>query len=565
MKQPKKLFFIFLILMALVFSGCQKENDVTIDSNEGSSTQTVTISDSESKTIPTDNSDSATTEPTATTEPDIESATESTEPTTESTESADTQTTTSGTEQATIAPVVENSTENGLLSDAYKQIYKSLNLDAEGQAEFVEKIEKEFSIPVISIATKDKQNIVSREKYVQCAVDVFSCDENLQLYGVSAGIKLRGNSTAFYGDAELVLENQVPYRIKFDTKTSMQGLNDGAKCKNWVLLKSNWNLIMDYTAFKMADKIIENYSSDCELVAVYVNQEFMGIYVLCEQNQVNENRVDVTEVPKDYKGTDIGYFVEIDNYAGSDPGDYYFYVSYCNATLTDIEGTSRALVGADYTIKNDIYSQTQVEFISKYINSVFYIMYEAIENENYLTFDKNYNTVKSSYTNARDTISAVADLESIVNMYILYEMVHDYDCGEGSFYMCVDFSKNSKYPKLTFICPWDFNWAYSDEPEGCYYAAAFNRMSFVNDLGDRSNPWFILLNTEQWFVDMVKSRWQELSGRELIKSVLDEINEKIDTYATDYNKKEEYAVACAKDVIKWVSRRARWLDGIWGK
>ena len=58
----------------------------------------------------------------------------------------------------------------------------------------------------------------------------------------SAGIKVRGNSSAYYGDVSQILANKVPYRIKFDKKTNMLGLNNGAECKSWVLLKSDWEL-----------------------------------------------------------------------------------------------------------------------------------------------------------------------------------------------------------------------------------------------------------------------------------------------------------------------------------
>ena len=44
--------------------------------------------------------------------------------------------------------------------------------------------------------------------------------------------------------------------------------------------------------------------------------------------------------------------------------------------------------------------------------------------------------------------------------------------------MCVDFSKDSKCPKLKFTSPWDFNWAYNDSTEK-YYAGAFTDKNFV--------------------------------------------------------------------------------------
>ena len=101
-------------------------------------------------------------------------------------------------------------------------------------------------------------------------------------------------------------------------------------------------------------------------------------------------------------------------------------------------------------------------------------------------------------------------------MYILYEIVHDYDCGEGSFFMCVDFSENSTCPKLKFTSPWDFNWAYNDSTE-VYHAAAFTAQSFVNQYGDRSNPWFIVLMKQDWFQNRVKEKWTEMNEDKLMQ------------------------------------------------
>lgn len=95
--------------------------------------------------------------------------------------------------------------------------------------------------------------IASRKKYTSCVVDVFNCDEKLEINEASAGIKVRGNSSAYYGDVSQILANKVPYRIKFDKKTNMLGLNNGAECKSWVLLKSDWDLIRNDIAFRLAE------------------------------------------------------------------------------------------------------------------------------------------------------------------------------------------------------------------------------------------------------------------------------------------------------------------------
>ena len=171
--------------------------------------------------------------------------------------------------------------------------------------------------------------------------------------------------------------------------------------------------------------------------------------------------------------------------------------------------------------------------------------------------------MNSNFKNAKDTVNAVVDLESIVNMYILDEIVHDYDCGEGSFFMCVDFSANSKCKKLRFTAPWDFNWAYNDEAKNKYWAGAFCKQSFVNQYGDRTNPWYVLLASEDWFMDLVKEKWTELNKSKAIRNAIkDEINQ-IETYKDDLNFVEEWATGSAYNVIYWVYDRLDWLDKVW--
>lgn len=446
-----------------------------------------------------------------------------------------------------------------------EQRYYVYGIDKEKQEAYYNKISN-IKLPIIHISTENKQNITSLENYVNCLVNVFNCDEEYKLEAEYAGIRVRGNSTAFYGDVDKILKNQVPYRIKFDKKTNMMGLNDGAKCKSWVLLKSQWNVVPDYMAFELAKAIMdgEYYSSDCTFAYVYVNKVFKGLYLLCEQNQINKNRVDLPEHEEGYTGTDIGYFLELDNYASENP--YWFSMDYSNETLTDLEGTTRKLVPAEYTIKNEIYSQEQVDFISKYLSNVYKIMIQAIKYEKYYTFDDNYNLIDASkiYDNAYDTINAVVDIKSVVDMYILYEICHDYDCGEGSFYMAVDFSGKSGYDRLTFTAPWDFNWAYSDASTGSYYAGAFNDMSFVNQYGDRTNPWFVLLMGTDWFTELVKEKWTELNSENKINSVIKLCNNTIKNYWDEFTiEKFNSYPQSAQSLVKWVKERVNWLNTQW--
>ena len=237
-------------------------------------------------------------------------------------------------------------------------------------------------------------------------------------------------------------------------------------------------------------------------------------------------------------------------------------MDYDEATVTDIEGEERQFVPAEYSIKNDLYSQNQIDFIDKYMNNIFTIVYEACENGKFYTFDENYDLTEAEYSTAEETVSAVMDIQSVVDMYMLYEIVHDYDCGEGSFFMCVDLSPESKCPKLKFTSPWDFNWAYNDSTEQ-YHAATFTDQSFVNQNGDRSNPWFIILMKQDWFADQVKEKWTALKDSGAIKACIEEEKAYLEEYKDDLNKTDEWATESAMKLFDWIENRIYWLNSEW--
>jgi len=438
--------------------------------------------------------------------------------------------------------------------------YESLGIDAVKKQEFFNKIAADSTMPAINISTQNNSmNITSSNEYIDCVVDIFSMDENLQMKERSAVVKVRGNSSAFFGDEEKAATELVPYRIKFTEKTNMLGLHHGEKFKSWVLLKQDWDVIRNDIALRMGRAIFRDdaFVSDSKIVNLYVNDKYKAVYILTEQNQVNEKRVNVKVPEKDYKGTDIGYYFEIDSYYENEKNT--FKMNYEHATVTDIVGEQRQFLEHGYTIKSDIYSQDQINFIAQYTKNVFRIIYLAIEKNQFMTLDKNFNFVHSTYTNAEETIGAVLDLDAAVDMYLTYEVIHDYDVGWGSFYFAVDFSKNSKIPKLQMNSPWDFNWAYDGSTER-YWAGTFSEKSFIETYGyDRSNPWLIELAKAPWFQELASKRWEMVSVA--VKNQLVEEEQFANDNEHDLLKQwNEWVMYNIKDLLKWLSARVEWMD-----
>lgn len=438
--------------------------------------------------------------------------------------------------------------------------YARFGMDADRQAALEEEWASDKTFPILSISTKEAEEILSREIYVSCVVDVFNCPEQMQIREASAGIRVRGNASAYYGDVEQMRANPVPYRIKFDKKTNLLGLNQGGACKSWVLLKVLEDLVKDDLCLRLGRAIVEEpvYCTDTQMVYVYVNGVCKGLYLLCGQNQVNKHRVNISEPESGYPGTDIGYYVELDQY-GLQEDKPAFLVDYGGYTVTDLEGDTYSFVPSPYSIKSDVYTQGQVDFISNYIQGVFTIVYEACEQGNYLTFDENYHLVQSDYGSAQEAIGAVMDLPSVVNMYLLYELVHDYDCGEGSFFMCVDFDQSVAEPRLQFTSPWDFSWTLSGDTER-YWAAAFGEEKFIREEGDRANPWFVVLAKQDWFRTLAAERWAALRANDAISRCLEEETRLLEEHAADFNGVFPDATEKAQKPMNWLRNRIDWMN-----
>ena len=432
-------------------------------------------------------------------------------------------------------------------------------------------------MPTVYVKCKNNAPVISEDTYVECKVSIeCECGE-LEFSNIDAGIRTRGNSSL----PKDPINNQTPYRIKFNEKRSVLGLNSGAECKNWVLLKPEQ--LTGAITFFMGQMILSEdgyYCSDSQLVELYLNGEYRGVYLLCEQSQINPNRVDVFETPKGYTSYKTGYLLELNNYPEAD--EYSIYTNFGDVKLTDIEGgdlswetlntEGQNIHKRHYTLKNDNISSEQYEFISKYFNNLFRIAYLAIEKGQMYEMTDTFNLTRSDETDPVELISQYIDLRSLVNVYLIQEITMNTDVGAGSFYISLDMS-DSGNKLLTFECPWDFNWAYrknsrytGENYEGLS-AATFCSDTFWKANGskkDRSNPWLILFMKAEWFRDMVRDRWDELYFGDAFEKTFDEIARWEKNYGKQFAAHEErwgeLLVKYTDRQSKWLSNRIDWLD-----
>ena len=375
------------------------------------------------------------------------------------------------------------------------------------------------SMPTIHIETNNKANITDNEMYLECFIDMSECEKQYKLDKEPAGIRLRGNSTLTF--------DKKSYRMKFNEEQNLLGQGGGAK--SWVLLANHCDpsLLRNYLALNLGSELegIE-WSPSANFIELYLNDEYQGVYLLCEQVQVHEARVNVETKSEE---VDTGFLIELDKWAVSDgsiEGLNYFLVNKIPYSIKSMD---------DQALDEEKYSN-QIAFIQDYVLQVS----DAI------------------YGHDRLEIEQLIDMDSCVDMYILLELFKNIDAG-WSLYMYKD-----QGGKLFFGPPWDldtaagndyrmdmeefkdqYEYPYEHDYEGIYVGIAqedpqrvINKWSASNYYGkndysfQQRNDWYIELMKCDWFQILVKKRFNSIESK--LESMLNSIDAVTELYSTNF-------------------------------
>lgn len=453
-------------------------------------------------------------------------------------------------------------------------------------------------LPAVYITTEDgkydfatkpvrEDKLADTIEYVSATVSVSNCDAEYVIDEADAQVKARGNWTLNYP--------KKPIRIKFTEKQGMLGLNENRQFKNWLLLAEWKDLSMTHnaTALYLADAILGSegyYVSDYMYVEVYINGHYWGVYLLAEQQEVKEGRTSVPECEKDYTGTDIGYFFEYDAYYRDErvapSGDPTFEINY---GLFDKYGTGKpnpdpyAAAGMHgYTMKSDINDDAQLEFIASYVQNAYTIITRAIYKNEHYAFNEDFtDIVPVEGKSVQDTVSQVIELDSLVGMYLMNEIVVNPDIAWSSFFISLDMSAEGS-KKLIFEAPWDYDSCFgirastpttpgTESYEGQYVART-------------RNPWLCIFSDQEWFMDMVKAKWESIRSAGVIDNTLAYIEELKTVYkghfAENYHRWQDRVFygneelipelntyssqyEAADFLVRWLTNRVAALDREW--
>lgn len=313
-------------------------------------------------------------------------------------------------------------------------------------------------LPIVSIKTENNKEIISKTDYLKASISTIDLDDTKNIFIANVimdNIRCRGNSS--YGLEKL------SYTIKLDKKMNLLGIATGEH-KQYALIANHYDktLVRNQFVYTLGQEVYNNmaFTPHCKQVNLFINDKYMGVYLLCERIKINKKLVnvkDVSECPSFDKG---GWIVEVNGYQD----EIYNWL------------TPR---GVSFSLKDpDDYSGW--EQIKDYINNVEDVLFN---DDIWLDKNKGY--------------SKYLDIDSFIDWYIIEELTKNTDCWWSSVFMYFD----SKDNKLHMGPLWDFdvalgNCGYNDSllPEGFWVKGAL---------------WFARLFNDDSFDIKVKERWNE--------------------------------------------------------
>lgn len=352
-------------------------------------------------------------------------------------------------------------------------------------------------LPTIAFNTPNMAEIRSKDdKHPGSTIYVISEGGTSLLTDNNCQMKGRGN-----GSWEM---EKKPFQIRFDKKQKILP-NARSKAKKWTLINNHGDktLMRNRVAFDISEVIGMPYTPYCQFVDVVYNGEYEGCYQLCDQVEVCEGRVEITEMtPDDISGEALtgGYFLEIDAYANQEKS--WFTANY----------------GIPVTIKSpdeDEIEPRQREYIESYFNR----MISAL-------FSYNFDDELVGYR-------AWLDLDSFLKYFLHGELTGNTDTFWSTY-----ITKERGAERFVVGPVWDQDLAFDND----------NRTYPINDKPDFIYNYGSRASGMDWFVDRIivddtKARyrlseiWSTL--RKLENFNAEYFNARIDEYAAQLDASQQ--------------------------
>ena len=362
------------------------------------------------------------------------------------------------------------------------------------------------AIPELTITTTDPSiaEIPSKDYYLEGTLAV-NGRGGYEDYTGKTEVKGRGNSTWGYP--------KKPYRLKLNKKAEICGLG---KAKNYVLLANHLDptLMLNSVAFKIGRLLELPFTNHAIPVDVVLNGIYKGSYLLTEQIEVKENRVDLDE--------NNSVMWELDSYWDDEP---------------KFKSTAFNL---PVMVKDPDLTTEQFEYWKKDFNAfTTQFAKEPLEGNSYVD---------------------MIDIESVAKFLITFNLVHNMEINQPKS-VFLHKEGNGKYVMGPI---WDFDWAYDYEGTSNHFGR-YNTPLFSSSMNGVGTAFFQRFLQDSRVKAIYKRTWQDFKNNKL-----DALLQYVDDYAVMLKPSVERNSELwentrsfdtkVKELKTWLRNRADYID-----
>ena len=362
------------------------------------------------------------------------------------------------------------------------------------------------AIPELTITTTDPSiaEIPSKDYYLEGTLAV-NGRGGYEDYTGKTEVKGRGNSTWGYP--------KKPYRLKLNKKAEICGLG---KAKNYVLLANHLDptLMLNSVAFKIGRLLELPFTNHAIHVDVVLNGIYKGSYLLTEQIEVKENRVDLDE--------NNSVMWELDSYWDDEP---------------KFKSTAFNL---PVMVKDPDLTTEQFEYWKKDFNAfTTQFAKEPLEGNSYVD---------------------MIDIESVAKFLITFNLVHNMEINHPKS-VFLHKEGNGKYVMGPI---WDFDWAYDYEGTSNHFGR-YNTPLFSSSMNGVGTAFFQRFLQDSRVKAIYKRTWQDFKNNKL-----DALLQYVDDYAVMLKPSVERNSELwentrsfdtkVKELKTWLRNRADYID-----
>ena len=165
----------------------------------------------------------------------------------------------------------------------------STEISSSGTTSYIPLDDTEYpyaGIPRFVIETENLRQIRDRETEIPA---------KMQIYGAQApeseimDLTIRGRGNTSWTDMP-----KKSYKIEFDNKQALLGM---PKDRDWTLIANyaDKTLMKNYLMYHLSTKLGAYYSPRCAFVELFLNKEYLGVYLLTEKIKISKNRINIPQ------------------------------------------------------------------------------------------------------------------------------------------------------------------------------------------------------------------------------------------------------------------------------